>query len=177
MLDDNVYLQLALVFGKLGLLSLGGNGAVVAEVSREMAVHGWMSQEQFVRNYALSQLAPGPGGFAPITLGYHVAGYAGAIVAWTAYVLPTVVLALLAVAVWHRVRHLAWPTAMRAALTPIVLGLSAASLVALGRPMATDWRADALAVATLLLVQRTSVPVAVVPLASAALGAWLFGTH
>ena len=170
----NIYIQLALVFAKLGLLSIGGTPAVLAQMGREVAARGWMGRDEFVRDYALSQVVPGPAGLAPALLGSDVAGPVGGLVAWLAFSLPTLLLALLAACWWGRIRQRPWPAAAKAALTPIVIGLSATALLTLMGPVAADWRADLLALAAFGLVERSRLPVALVPLSAAVVGAMLF---
>ena len=135
---DSVLAQLALLMGKLGLLSTGGSAVVLAEMRREVVGHGWMTDSQFVEAFALGQLAPGVGSLFVMPVGYQAAGLPGALVALAAYFGPPTALALLAAWGWQRLRASPWRQSLQVGLTPVALGLIAASVVVLGQAVVTN---------------------------------------
>lgn len=160
--------EVALVFARLGLLTFGGGLTVLAEMERVVVnEHHWVSNTAFWQSFALGQITPGPGIFMVIPLGARIGGPTVALVATVAFLLPPTVIGLTAVALWDRVRELAWPRAIARALAPVALGLVAAGFVSIARVALTDVASVAgLAIAVVLLLRLN--PVAVVALAGVA---------
>ena len=93
----------------MSLLALGGANAVVPEIHRQaVELRGWMTERQFADMFAISQAAPGPNVMIVTLVGYHVAGFAGAIVTTLAMCGPTAVLAAYLSRTWDRFRHKPW---------------------------------------------------------------------
>ena len=172
-MPTDIYVQLGLLFAKLGLLSVGGSSAILADMANELVGRGWLSQREVAQAYAISQLAPGPGGFAPVVLGYAVAGLPGACVAYLSFLVPTVILALVLIESWQRLRTRRWAILFRVAITPIVLGLLSASVLTVARPVLQDPVSIGLGAGALLAIQRTRVPTPLVALGAAVIGAAL----
>lgn len=79
---DNIYLQLIAVFAPLSLLSIGGGQSVIADINQQaVAIHGWMTQREFIDLFAISRAAPGPGSLLATLIGWKEADWAGAVVA------------------------------------------------------------------------------------------------
>lgn len=83
-------------FFSLGCVSFGGPAAHIGYFQQAFVEkHKWLSAAEYGRIVALSQFLPGPGssqvGFA---VGYHRAGLVGAIAAFVAFTLPSVILML-----------------------------------------------------------------------------------
>ena len=47
--------QVFLLFAKLGLLSVGGGNAILAELQRESVGRGWLTHAQFTEAFAIGQ--------------------------------------------------------------------------------------------------------------------------
>lgn len=154
--------QLALVMGKLGLLSIGGSSVVLAEMERDLVGHGWMTHQQFVEAFAIGQLAPGVGSMYVLPVGYQVAGFVGALVAVVSYFGPTALLAVLAARAWHRVRESPWCVSLRVGVTPIALGLILASAFVLGRAAVHNVAGALILGSAVTLVVRTNLNVLLV---------------
>jgi chromate transporter len=167
---DDVLVQVGLTFLRLGLLSVGGFDAVIAEVQRDVTQHGWMSDAGFARVYALSRILPGSGSYAVVPVGHAAAGWQGALMAFLAINVPTTLLAFAVMAGWNRIRANAWPRAFRTAITPIALGLTVASAFVLGRTSIHDLPTLIIAGATVFLMQRTRLPIPFIPPAAGAIG-------
>ena len=91
---DNIYLQLLAVFAPLSLLSLGGGQSIVADINQQaVAIHGWVTQAEFVDLFAISRAAPGPGALLTTLIGWKTSGFLGAVVASLALFVPSSVLA------------------------------------------------------------------------------------
>jgi chromate transporter len=88
------YFDIFKQFLMLGALSFGGPAAHIGYFHHKFVQQlRWISQEKYGQIVALSQFLPGPGssqvGFA---LGYHKAGILGAITAFVAFTLPSVII-------------------------------------------------------------------------------------
>jgi len=56
----NIFLNLILVFLKIGLFTVGGGLAMIPIVQHEMVRHGWLTHQQFLDILGISQMTPGP---------------------------------------------------------------------------------------------------------------------
>ena len=87
---DKVLWALFAVFAPLSLVTIGGGQATVAEIQRQVVdVHHWMTAQQFLNDFAISRLAPGPGSLLVTLIGWQVGGLWGAVVATLAIFGPT----------------------------------------------------------------------------------------
>lgn len=143
--DGGVLLTLAAQFAIMALLAVGGANAVVPEMHR-LAVEQrfWMSEREFADMFAISQAAPGPNVMLVTLIGYHVAGFAGAIVTTVAMCGPTAVLAHFLSSAWERFKDRPWRVVVQAGLVPISVGLVGASAVVLTQAADHSWLAAAI---------------------------------
>lgn len=129
MSDSNASLTaLAINFSFLSLFAIGGANAAIPEMHRlSVVVMHWMTDRQFADMFALAQMAPGPNVLIVTLIGYHVAGLAGGIVATAGMCGPACVFAFWFARTWDRFKGAKWRTVIQAALSPLSLGLVAAS--------------------------------------------------
>ena len=74
--------QIAITFATLSLLAVGGANAVVPDMHRQVVeTLGWMDNATFANLFAIAQAAPGPNVLVVSLIGWHVAGFAGLLVA------------------------------------------------------------------------------------------------
>jgi chromate transporter len=120
--------ELTLVFLPLSLVSIGGGPAVLAEMQHQaVAIHGWMTEREFLDLFAISRAAPGPGALIATLIGWKAAGWVGAVTVSIAFFVPTSLVAYGMAYVWNR-----WPSRMlqrtvEAGFAPIAPGLVLAS--------------------------------------------------
>ncbi|GAC1344659.1 MAG: hypothetical protein NVSMB18_22730 [Acetobacteraceae bacterium] len=120
----NVLLMVLAVFAPLSLTTIGGGQGIVSEVHRQAVIQqGWMPDQQFLDDFALSRLAPGPGSLLVTLIGWQVAGVAGAVVASVAIFLPSSILLYLIARLWARYRGRPWQRAVERGLAPVAAGL------------------------------------------------------
>jgi chromate transporter len=84
-----------LAFLRVGMTTYGGaaSAAIGDEVVRR---RGWITYEEYLAFRSIALLAPGPNSPAlAILVGRHLAGWPGALVAWSAATLPGVIVILL----------------------------------------------------------------------------------
>ena len=174
MTPHHTLLQLALVFGKLSLLSIGSSATILGQMQRDVVSHGWMTTAQFTQAFGLSQATPGSGAVVAVPIGYQAAGLAGVLVAFGAFYIPTFLLAVVVTAVWQRVRESRWPNAVRTAVLPVAMGLILAAVYSLGRATVHNLPSFLLTGVVAVACIRTKLPmVAVVGGAMAAGAAFL----
>ncbi len=120
--------SLAAIFGQLSVLAVGGVAPVLPEMQRQVVdVHHYMDRPTFSALFALAQAAPGPNMMVSTLIGWHVAGFAGAVIATGALIGPSSVLTYVTARAWHRFRERAWRRVVQAGLVPVTVGLVAAS--------------------------------------------------
>jgi len=123
-----ILVTLGLIVGQLSLLAFGGGNTILPELQRQVVdVQHWMSGQEFAALFALAQAAPGPNLMVITLIGWHVAGWQGALVASVAGFGPPSLLAVVAVRLWDRFKEKAWRRTVAAGLLPITVGLVAAS--------------------------------------------------
>ncbi|HEV1999845.1 MAG TPA: chromate transporter [Xanthobacteraceae bacterium] len=128
MKGEDLVLALAWHFLLMSLLAVGGVYAVLPEIHRQVIeTRHWMTEQQFADLFAIAQAAPGPNMLFATLIGWHVAGFAGALVTSAALCGPTCVLTYGAAHVWQRFKDAPWRIAIQAGLVPVAVGLVAAS--------------------------------------------------
>ena len=164
-------LALLAVFAPLSLVTVGGGQAVIADIQRQVVdVHHWMSAADFVNDFAISRMAPGPGSLLATLIGWQVAGFWGALAATIGIFGPTAFLIYGVAHLWSRYRGARWQAALEGGLRPLAAGMILAAVYVLMRTLDGGWLARGLALGSTgaLLVTRIN------PLLLLASGAAIF---
>lgn len=142
--------RMALTLALLSLLSVGGINTVLADMHRDfVTVEHWMTDTEFADFFALAQAAPGPNFIIMVaSIGWHVGGLGGALAAFAAISLPSLVTVYLATRAWDRFRDASWRAILQAAMTPVAIGLLIASAVVLMQAADVDWGRLAISLVT-----------------------------
>ena len=120
--------QLGTTFAWLSLLQFGGTNAVVPEMHRQAVdVFHWMDAQTFANLFALAQLAPGPNVMIVSLIGWHVAGFAGLLVATVAMTGPPCLLAFGMSRLMQRAGQSRWLVIIKDGLVPLAIGMILAS--------------------------------------------------
>jgi chromate transporter len=147
--DGDILVTIAVQFAIMSLLALGGANAVVPEMHRQaVELRGWIEERQFADMFAISQVAPGPNVMIVTLIGYHVAGFSGALVATLAMCGPTAVLAHFLGRAWDRFKDAPWRMVVQEGLVPISVGLVGASAIVLTRAADRTWTAGLITAVT-----------------------------
>jgi chromate transporter len=163
------------VFAPLSLLTIGGGQATVAEIQRQVVdVHHWMTAQQFLDDFAISRLAPGPGSLLVTLIGWQVSGVWGAIVATLSMFGPTAFLIYGVAHLWRRHQGARWQLALEAGLRPVAAGMILAAVYVLFLSLEGGWAARAIAVLSTALVLRTRLNPVLLVIGG---GALLVGLH
>jgi chromate transporter len=165
--DDGKLWALATTFGLLSLIATGGANAVIPEMYRQAVdVHHWMTSGRFTDLFAIAQASPGPNILIVTLIGWDVAGPAGAFIATFAMIVPTSTVAFFVGRIWHRFRKARWRIAIQAGVTPVTIGLIAASAYVLSRAADTSTALALLTLGAAVVLTLTRLH----PLAMIALG-------
>jgi chromate transporter len=164
--------ELALLFGSLSLVAVGGANTVVPEMHRQAVEVGhWMSDAEFANLYAIVRAAPGPNMLISTLIGWKAAGIWGALVATAAMCVPSCVLTYGVTRVWERYRHTTWRRVIEAGLAPLTVGLVFASAYVLTRAADHNWRTLAVTAITAVIAAFSRLNALWVLAAAGALGA------
>ncbi len=128
MSEDSPFLRMAIGFGGLSLFSVGGALSILSDVHKLVVdQYHWMSDADFVRIFAIAQIAPGPNMLSFSMMGWRIAGLAGLLVVTLSAVAPPTVLAFFVGRGFERFSHAPWFPAVKLGLGPLVVGLYTAS--------------------------------------------------
>ncbi|HEY4135598.1 MAG TPA: chromate transporter [Alphaproteobacteria bacterium] len=175
---DNRLIGLILVFAPLSLVSFGGGQAIVADIQHQTVdVHSWLSNQEFADLFAIARAAPGPSTMIVALLGWHVAGFWGALVATIAIFLPSSLVMYFGASWWQRNEGTSWRLAIERGLTPVAVGLLFAGAVAVMRAMHIDYIGIAIAAACAGLIYFTKLNAYLLIVGVAALYAALYFLH
>ena len=128
-----VLFHLAIAFGVISLLAIGGGVAVLKEMQAMLLEQFNIGPEAFLQAYSIGQLAPGPNMTMVVLLGMQIAGGLGALVVGVAFFLPSSVLCFWAGRVWNRIGETPWRRAVQDALEPISIGLMCSGIYSVGK--------------------------------------------
>jgi chromate transporter len=187
---DSLYSQLYRFFTTAALVTFGGAYAVLAYVSQQaVEVHGWLTQAETVAGLALAETTPGPliivlqfvgfmaGWNAPGPAGQAATATAAALLTSWATFLPSFVFILVGAPYVERLSSNTRLAAALAGITAAVVGVIASLAVMFARAVifpagfeAPHWKALAIAVAALVVLEKTRIDVLWIIAAGAAAG-------
>ena len=119
--------EMARAFGVIGCLAFGGQGGLLALLSRDLVERrGWVKETEIAEAFTYVQLLPGAVVVQVVAyLGYRLRGWRGAFAATSCFLLPSVTVMLLLAAAYTRVAALSGVPAALNGLTAAVVGLIA----------------------------------------------------
>ena len=152
-------LDLALYFGLLSLISVGGMPSVITEMQRYVVdVRQWVTAADFIQMFAIGQAAPGPNVLISSLIGWKIAGVPGAVVTLAAMCGPAAVLSYWVAGVWERLQGTPWRALAQRAMAPMVVGLIGSGGFVLATPGgAVDWRLWLIAAASAWVMVATKL--------------------
>ncbi len=160
--------QLAL----LSMMAVGGGVVMLApDVHRYVVVaHHWITDEQFAAAYAIAQAAPGPNMLYVTLIGWQIAGFAGAVLATLAVIVPPVTLTLALLRFGGHRPAAPLGRIIRQGIAPLSVGMLLAAGWILARASDVDWRMGLISAMTVLVMTRTKINPIWLIAAGAALG-------
>ena len=164
------------VFGYLSLLTVGGGMAAFPELKiLTVDVHHWVTFKQLIHLYSIGQLSPGPNMMMVASIGEFVAGVPGAIIVAATFFLPTALLTFIVGRVWVRMEGWPWRTSIQKGLAPVSIGLLLAGFLAMAEGAVVHWTGWAIAGAACALLLVTRINPALLVLAGAVIGLFVYG--
>lgn len=148
----SIYLELFLVFLKIGAVAFGGGYAIISLIREECLLQGWLTEEELLNFIAIAESTPGPIAVNMATfVGSSQGGMAGAFLASLAIVLPAFVIILLIATVFTQLIKYEGVRAIldgiRPAIVALILGTAVTMLLSIGfgisgigSKFAIDWR-------------------------------------
>lgn len=89
-------LRLFYEFAKIGLFAIGGGMATIPFLTKLASSTGWFTETDLLNMIAVSESTPGPIGVNTATyVGYHIAGFQGALIATLGLITPSVIVILI----------------------------------------------------------------------------------
>lgn len=127
------------VFLRLGLSSFGGPVAHLAYFREEcVRRRAWLSDEAYTEIVALCQFLPGPASSqVGIALGFHRGAYAGSLLAWLGFTLPSAIFMLMLAWILPRGEQLPQMFPVLHGLTLLAVAIVAQAVWDLGRKFCT----------------------------------------
>ena len=125
----DILLQLFLSFATVGVFCVGGGYASMPMIQVEVIEkYKWLSMNEFVDIFTLSQMTPGPIGINAATfVGSKVAGIPGSIAATAGFVFPSVVIVLLLAYLYYKYGNVGPIRGILNGLRPAVVALIASA--------------------------------------------------
>ena len=120
----SIYLELFLVFLKIGVVSFGGGYGMISLIQQEMTSRGWIDAERLMSYIAIAESTPGPIAVNIATfVGSDQAGFFGSLVATIGIVLPAFLIIIVIAAVFQTFAKNRYVKSAFASITPVILGL------------------------------------------------------
>jgi chromate transporter len=147
-----VLVELAILFGKLGLTAFGGPAAHTAMMRDEVVDRRkWLTSEEFLDLVGATNLIPGPNSTElAIHIGHRRGGWPGLVVAGACFILP----AALGTAglAWLYVRYGQFPRAgaLLGGIKPVIVAIIVQALWSLGKTALKSWTLRLLGIASVV---------------------------
>lgn len=128
--------EIAIVFLKLGLTAFGGPATAVAMMRQEFVLkRKWLSEEEFLDFWGISNLIPGPNATElAMYIGRKYAGWPGLVAAGVFYIVPAML--IVTVMAWAYVQFGSLPAldGILGGIKPVVVAILVSALVGMLRP-------------------------------------------
>ncbi len=139
-----IFLELFLIFLKLGAFTFGGGAAMMPFLEDEVVGRGWLTAEQFVDFVAISESTPGPFAVNIATYvgsimgseymgGSTLWGIVGAACATIGLVIPSFVIILTIARFYDKFKSSSLVKGAMKGLKPVSIGLIAAAVLSIGQ--------------------------------------------
>jgi len=182
-MDWKLLWQIFWLFTKVAMISWGGGPGSIGIMQREVVAAGWLTADEFADGVALSNALPGPTApQASAYVGYHLAGWPGALMAIFGTVVPATLLMLLLLTVFFTYKNNTYVKAAIAGIRPFVVGLLAwtawqmavtifdTDKLGLGKSITLGWDKWLIAAGTFAVLTFTTVSPIWIVLAAAVIG-------
>ncbi len=125
-----VYVQLFIIFFKVGILGFGGGYAILALIYQDIQTFGVVDAADFGNLVGMSQVTPGPIAINAATyVGFKAAGLAGSLIATFAVALPSFILCLSVLLVLDKFKENKYVVSLLSGIRPATVGLMASAFL------------------------------------------------
>jgi len=133
-------LSLFWTFFKIGAFTFGGGYAMLPLIEREIVENkGWLSQEEMVDIFAISQSFPGAVAInSAIFIGKKICGYAGALFALLGTILPSFVIITIVAIIFERISDISFIKAAFKGISSAVVALLIVAAIRVGKTAIRD---------------------------------------
>ena len=136
----------------------GGMIAVMPDVHRFVVeTNHWVTSEQFTATFAMAQASPGPNFMYVALIGWHIAGWTGAVAGTIAVALPPALICYAVLRIGSGRGGGVVQRAFRRGLVPLSAGLLLASGWVLANTVDDNWRAGLMTAVFVVLLLKTRV--------------------
>lgn len=120
----NIYLELFLVFLKIGAVSFGGGYGMISLIQQEVVSRGWLDYDTLWNYIAIAESTPGPIAVNIATfIGSNQAGFFGSLLATIGIILPAFCIILIIATVFKNFAKNKYVKAAFEGITPVIWGL------------------------------------------------------
>ena len=120
----------------IGIQSFGGGSSTFFLIHQAVIKRGWLNEEEFVRAWALAQIAPGINLVKlTVMIGYRLRGGLGVIAAMAGLLLPSAAVTILMTAGFTTIRSVPLVEAMMKGILPAAIGLLLAMSAQMAQPL------------------------------------------
>ena len=129
------YLDLFMVFFKIGAFTLGGGYAMVPLIQKEVVDNkGWLEKEEFIDTLALAQSSPGPIAInTAVFVGFKDSGLLGALITTLGSVLPSFTIILIIALFFRNIRDNIYVDKAFKGIRPAIVALIAAPVISMSK--------------------------------------------
>ncbi|MDD3819567.1 MAG: chromate transporter [Actinomycetota bacterium] len=133
-------LSLFWTFFKIGAFTFGGGYAMLPLIEREIVENkGWLSQEEMVDIFAISQSFPGAVAInSAIFIGKKICGYTGALFALLGTILPSFVIITIVAIIFERISDISFIKAAFKGISSAVVALLIVAAIRVGKTAIRD---------------------------------------
>ncbi|MBO6012858.1 MAG: chromate transporter [Bacteroidales bacterium] len=146
--------ELFLTFMKIGGFTLGGGAAMVPMMEKEIVQkRQWLSKEEFLDVYAVSQATPGIFAVDMAShIGYKLGGVKSGIVAALGVVAPSIVIILAIAIVFSQFKDNPWVEAFFMGVRPAVVAILAIPIFSMAKSAKVTWSNCWIPISSTLLI-------------------------
>lgn len=166
-------------FLKVGTIGFGGPYALLSLIEREVVERrAWLSREGFAESIVAGSLTPGPPSFtASAFIGYRLRGFAGALAAAIAIVLPSFGLVMLLTYLYAASRGLTITDEITHTTGAAATGILLATVIRITRPVSRHRLDVAIAAVAFILLVKMNVHPVIILVAGGVAGGLFFRRH
>lgn len=171
-----MYKDLFFTFMKIGGFTLGGGAAMVPMMEREVVDrHKWLTKEEFMDIYAVSQATPGIFAVDMAShIGYKCGGLRASIYASLGVILPSIIIILAIAFIFASFQDNPWVEAFFMGVRPAVVAFLAVPIFSMAKTAHIGWRNSWIPICSTLLIWLMGISPTWIILV-AGIGGYLYG--